>query len=737
METSGTVARWDGGRLTLWDAVQASSTVIPVVSTALGIDAADVHVMARHTGGGFGAKGYIWPHEILAAAAARIAGRPVSLHLRRPDQFSNVGYQPWMEQTIRLAATAEGVLLGLEHKVVNNTALADTHVEPATEASKSLYAVPALRLRQLVERVSLNVPTPMRAPVEGPGLWALESAMNELADAAGLDPLDVRLANFAEVSPADGRPWSGNGLREAYQEGARRYGWRTRHERPRRDGPWVIGHGMATCTMGSFRFPGASRVRLRRDGAVVEANVHDIGTGVQTVLSQIAADELGISPDRVEMRWGDTDLPRTGPTYGSSTTVGTGSAVAAAARDVTKQLAELGQGGRDPLEALDRAGIDELVGEGTFDLPGGAGFNQDGEGTPYAIRTWGVIFIEVGVDPDFGLLRLRRAVGVYSAGRIVNPVTARAQMTGGIIWGWGKATMEESDQEPVSGRWLAKNLSNVAVPVNADIPADIDVSFTDEYDEAASLIGARGIGELGATGVDAAVAAAVHDAVGVRVRDLPILPWKVLAGGPPNGTATSHPSAASPDPGVERCCLLRVERDVPAGPPAGSPPHRVAGVPPVGGQQPGEHLERGRTRHLARDPDETRVLPGAEVVLRGQEGAEVRGRQRRPAAHHDARHDLVAGDRIGHPVHRRLRDGGVAQQGPFDGRGAEVLPVDPQPLADPPGEPAEPASVRVTQVTAPVHPVAHPDRVRLRVTVVPGEQAGPACSPARRRPRPG
>jgi xanthine dehydrogenase YagR molybdenum-binding subunit len=530
METSGTVARWDGGRLTLWDAVQASSTVIPVVSIALGVDAADVHVVARHTGGGFGAKGYIWPHEILAAAAARIAGRPVSLHLRRPDQFSSVGYQPWMEQTIRLAATAEGVLLGLEHSVVNNTALADTHVEPATEASKSLYAVPALRLRQLVERVSLNVPTPMRAPVEGPGLWALESAMNELAAAAGLDPLDVRLANFAEVSPADGRPWSANGLREAYEEGARRYGWRSRHQRPRRDGPWVIGHGLATCTMGSFRFPGASRVRLHRGGAVVEANVHDIGTGVQTVLTQIAADELGISPDQIEMRWGDTDLPTTGPTYGSSTTAGTGSAVAAAARDVSKQLAELGQGGRDPLEALDRAGIDELVGEGTFDLPGGAGFNADGQGTPYAMRTWGVIFTEVGVDPDFGLLRLRRAVGVYSAGRIVNPVTARAQMTGGIIWGWGKATMEESDQEPVSGRWLAKNLSNVAVPVNADIPADIDVSFTDEYDEAASLIGARGIGELGATGVDAAVAAAVHDAVGVRVRDLPILPWKVLAG---------------------------------------------------------------------------------------------------------------------------------------------------------------------------------------------------------------
>ncbi len=529
METSGTVAQWDGDQLVLWDAVQASSTVVPVIATAMNLDADNLRVMARHTGGGFGSKGFIWPHEILAAAAARIAGRPVKLHLRRADQFVDVGYQPWMEQTIRLGATADGTLVALEHRVVNNAAIADTHVEPATEASKSMYAVPAMRLGQLIERVNLNVPTPMRAPVEGPGLWALESAMNELSDTIGIDPLDLRLANYAEVSPADGRPWSSNGLRQAYEQGARRYGWRTRHDRPREDGPWIIGHGMATCSMGSFRFPGAARVRLRSDGsAVVESNVHDIGTGAQTVLSQIAAEELGLPLERVEMRWGDTGLPATGPTYGSSTTMGTGSAVAAAARDVAKQLAELGLDA-DPRGAMQRSGIDELVGNGTFALPGGAQMNADGEGTPYAMRTWGAIFVEVGVDPDFGLLRLRRAVGVYSAGRIINPRTARSQMIGGIIWGWGKATMEESDQEPVHGRWLAKNLSNVAIPVNADIPPDLDVSFVDEYDEAASLIGARGIGELGATGVDAAVAAAVHDAVGVRVRDLPILPWKVLA----------------------------------------------------------------------------------------------------------------------------------------------------------------------------------------------------------------
>jgi xanthine dehydrogenase YagR molybdenum-binding subunit len=529
METSGTVARWDGDQLVLWDAVQASSTVVPVIAAAMNVGADQVRVLARHTGGGFGSKGFIWPHEILAAAAARVAGRPVKLHLRRADQFVDVGYQPWMEQTIRLGANSDGTLVALAHRVVNNAAMADTHVEPSTEASKSMYAVPAIRLSQLIERVNLNVPTPMRAPVEGPGLWALESAMNELADTIGVDPLDLRLANYAEVSPADGRPWSSNGLREAYEEGARRYGWRTRHDRPREDGPWVIGHGMATCSMGSFRFPGAARVRLRADGsAVVESNVHDIGTGAQTVLSQIAAEELGLPLDRVEMRWGDTGLPATGPTYGSSTTMGTGSAVAAAARDVAKQLAGLGLDA-DPQVAMQRSGIDEIAGNGTFALPGDAQMNSDGEGTPYAMRTWGVIFVEVGVDPDFGVLRLRRAVGVYSAGRIINPRTARSQMTGGIIWGWGKATMEESDQEPIHGRWLAKNLSNVAVPVSADIPSDLDVSFVEEYDEAASLIGARGIGELGATGVDAAVAAAVHDAVGVRVRDLPILPWKVLA----------------------------------------------------------------------------------------------------------------------------------------------------------------------------------------------------------------
>lgn len=368
METSGTVAQWDGAELTLWDTVQAGSTVPPVVGAALSIDPGSIRIIARHVGGGFGSKSYIWPHEILAAAAARVTGRPVKLHLRRADQFSNVGYQPWMEQTIRLAADSSGRLTGIEHIAVNNAGMVDTHVEPAALSSRNLYASPAIRTSQIIERVNLNVPTPMRAPLEGTGQWALESAMDELADAAGVDPLDVRLANFAEVSPADGRPWSSNRLREAYAEGARRYGWRERHQRPRTDGPWIIGHGMATATMGSFRFPSSARVRLRDDGTViVETNVQDIGTGVQTILSHIAAEELGLPPTRVEMRWGDTTLPAGGPAYGSSTTMSAGSAVALAARDALQQLA------RRRIDVTDtRAlrGTGEIVGEGRFTPPG-------------------------------------------------------------------------------------------------------------------------------------------------------------------------------------------------------------------------------------------------------------------------------------------------------------------------------------------------------------------------------
>ena len=285
---------------------------------------------------------------------------------------------------------------------------------------------------------------------------------------------------------------------------------------------------MATSTMGQVRFPGNARVRLRRDGSVrIEADIQDIGTGLQTVLTQIAADELEVPIDEVTVAWGDSALPATGPIYASSATVHTGSAVAFACRDVRRKLAELSDQPQAS-DALRDANLDEVVGEGSFGLPGGAPIDVGGGDSGYAIRSFGAVFVEVAVDPELGLVRLRRMVGAYSAGRIMNARTARAQMIGSLVWGWGKTTMERSDLDPATGRWLSKNLSGVHVPVNADIPADITIHFVDEVDPHASAIGARGIGEVGATGVDAAIAAAVFDAVGIRVRDLPITPKRIL-----------------------------------------------------------------------------------------------------------------------------------------------------------------------------------------------------------------
>jgi xanthine dehydrogenase YagR molybdenum-binding subunit len=548
MEPSAILAEWRDGRLTAHDSTQHCHGARQGLAHALGLEPDRVRVICPHTGGGFGCKGYVWPHEVLAAAAARVLGRPVRIALTRAQMYACVGYQPRVVHRMALRARPDGTLAGLEHRAVNLTGVSDDYIEWATFAAKGLYATRALRLSQRVERAHVNLPTPMRAPVEGPGTFALECAMDELAHRIGMDPLDLRLANYAETDPATGKPWSSKKLREAYEAGARLFGWRERA--PRRDGAWLVGHGMATCTMGNFRFPSRARVRLGGDGrAVVEVGQQDIGTGTYAILTQIAADVLGLAPAAVEVRLGDSALPEGGPTYGSSATMGAGSAVLRAAEDVRGKLARLAnlapedaemRGGRirrrggigDGIAIADlvrEGGTAELVGEGAFTLPNGADSDENGGESGHAMRTFGAIFVEVGVDPELGLLRLRRAVGAYSAGRIVNPLTARSQMIGGIAWGWGMAALEQSRYEPRLGRWLSKNLAGVAVPVNADIPGEITVHFVEEFDPHASALGARGLGELGATGVAAAAANAVFAATGKRIRDLPLTPARIVA----------------------------------------------------------------------------------------------------------------------------------------------------------------------------------------------------------------
>jgi xanthine dehydrogenase YagR molybdenum-binding subunit len=301
---------------------------------------------------------------------------------------------------------------------------------------------------------------------------------------------------------------------------------------PRQDGVWTLGRGMSMASTFCARFPGAARVRIASDGRVeVEASTNDIGTGNQTVFQLVVAEALGTDPGKIAIRWGDTRYPPAGPVYGSSQTITMGGAVRLAALDARAKLKAYGAADSGPLDLaalMQASGKAEIVGEGKFDL-GGAPMSFNGSGTPYAMQSWGANFVEIGVDRDLGLIRLRRIVARYSAGRIINPLTARSQMIGSIIWEWGKATMEASLVEQRHARFLAKNLSNVAIPVNADIPHDaIDVGFVEEFDEHAGPTGARGIGELGGTGVAAAIANAVHDAIGVRVREVPILPKHIL-----------------------------------------------------------------------------------------------------------------------------------------------------------------------------------------------------------------
>jgi xanthine dehydrogenase YagR molybdenum-binding subunit len=541
MEPSAVLAVWEADDLTLYASTQHVYALRTGLAALFGIPPERVRVISQHTGGAFGVKGLIWPQDALAPLAAKIVGRPVRIVLSRANMYSFLGYQPRIVQKMELGADRKGALTAIAHDVVNLTSVTDDFIEFSTEASKSLYAVPAMRLRERAERAHVAMPTAMRAPVEGPGTWALESAMDELASDLGVDPLDLRLANYADVDPGTGAPWSSKKLREAYQEGARLFGWRDRPRTPQHDGDWIIGHGMATCLMGTFRFPSRAQLTLRSDGtAVIETGTQDIGTGTLTIFPQIASGVLGLPADRFELRLGDTRLPEAGPTYGSSSTMGVGAAVLAAAKEVRAKLALLTNlppeetmmsdgrvgriGGTEAQligEVMRLAGETEIVGVGVFDP------TQHGAG--HAMRTFGAIFVEVGVDPSLGLLRLRRAVGSYSVGRVVNPRTARAQLLGGIIWGWGKAAMEQSAFEPSLGRFLSKNLAGVAIPVNADIPSDVTVHFVEEVDEKASPIGGKGIGELGATGVAAAVANAVFHATGKRIRDLPITPEKLLA----------------------------------------------------------------------------------------------------------------------------------------------------------------------------------------------------------------
>ncbi|MEP0753598.1 xanthine dehydrogenase family protein molybdopterin-binding subunit [Trichocoleus sp. Lan] len=551
METHATTAVWEGDRLTIYDATQYNFGVRQAMATTFGIPEENVRVVCQFIGGAFGGKGLVWPHVTLAAIAARQVRRPVKLVLTREQMFTTVGHRAETEQQVALGATRDGRLTAIAHRGISHTSTFEEFLEPYTVGTHMMYATPNLQAKQSLVRLNKGTPTFMRAPGESPGMFALESAMDELAYALKLDPIELRLRNHADIDPSNNLPWSSKSLKECYQLGAEKFGWSRRTPEPgsMRDGRYLIGMGMASATYPVNHFPASARVRILQDGtALVQSGSQEMGTGTATVMAQVAADALGLPVERVRFELGDTQLPRAPISGGSATMGSVGTAVHEAAQAARRKVLELArtdassplynvpetdmaiEGGRlfrksdrnqgETYQAvLTRQNLPQV--EESFD----AKFSRAEK--KYSMHSFGAQFAEVRVDPDFGEVRVTRFVGAFGVGQVINLKTARSQMIGGIVMGLGMALLEETVTDSRTGRIINANLGEYHVPVNADIPA-IESYFVEEIDPYINPIGAKGAGEIGITGVAAAVANAVYHATGKRIRDLPITPDKLL-----------------------------------------------------------------------------------------------------------------------------------------------------------------------------------------------------------------
>jgi xanthine dehydrogenase YagR molybdenum-binding subunit len=551
MEPHATIARWDAGALTVYDANQGVFPARKRLAYTFDVPETSVRVITKFVGGAFGSKGSQWPHTILAAMAAKLTGRPVRIELWRPQMWGSVGYRPPTVQRVALGATRDGRLTAQIHEVVSQTSIFDEFVEPSGLLTTMLYASPALRVTHRLTRLNVGTPTYMRAPGEASGSFALESAMDELAYAARLDPIELRLRNYAAQDPTKKIPFSSKSLRECYAAGAAAFGWERRSSAPgsMRDGRYLVGMGMATATYPTHRSPAAAAARIEADGnAVVRSGGVEIGTGAYTAFTQVAAQALGIPVARVRFELGDSTFPQAPVAGGSQLTASVGSAVKLAGLDARNRVAALAVA--DPasplhglaIEALDAqdgrlfSRAQPMQGETFSAILARAGGNAvEGRRTPaagneakaYSMHAFGAQFAQVRVDPDLGEVRLTRQVGAFAAGRILNAKTARSQYLGGMVFGAGMALLEHSRSDERTGRIMNANLAEYLVPVNADIGV-VDIVIIPEDDPHVNEIGVKGIGEIGIVGSAAAIANAVFHATGKRIRSLPISPENLL-----------------------------------------------------------------------------------------------------------------------------------------------------------------------------------------------------------------
>ncbi len=570
MEPHACVAAWKGDELTVWEPSQWVGGARQVISEYMGIDIEKVRVVSPYVGGGFGSKVAPHPHVALACAAARTLGRPVKVSLTRPQTFTGLGGRPRTRQRLALGATRDGKLVSIVHEGSNETAIDDVHQEPTNVVTAIMYATPNFWSRHSIVPVNTVNPSWMRAPGENPSAFALETAMDELAYKLDLDPVELRLRNWADHDHQAKIPWTTRQLREAYAAGAEAFGWSRRNHQPRsmREGRDLIGWGMAAGTYPVRRTPSEAKVIILADGSVeVRSSGADIGTGTYTILAQTAAEAIGVPVERVKVLLGDTSLPRSPLAGGSQlANVLTGAVhkTALAAREELMTLAVSGPGsplrgerardltiddGRIRLSRRSTGGVDisellRVTGRERLEAhrdtfrPGATEDNRNQAGRTFtqilpptdggvSAHSWCAHFVEVRVDEDFGTIRVRRMVAACDSGRIYNPKLARSQWIGGIVMGIGQALLEEGSIDPRDGRVTNANLAEYVVAVNADVPdiLTIDVGIPDYQ---ATALGGKAVGELGIVGVAAAIGNAVFHATGKRVRDLPITLEKLI-----------------------------------------------------------------------------------------------------------------------------------------------------------------------------------------------------------------
>ncbi|CAL9371581.1 xanthine dehydrogenase family protein molybdopterin-binding subunit [Streptomyces sp. enrichment culture] len=522
MEPHAATARWDGGRLEVVDSNQGTTWIQSELANMFSLDASAVRVRSEHIGGGFGSKG-LRAHQVAAVMAATELQRPVRVVMTRRQMFSLAGYRSPTLQRVRLGADADGRLRALEHRSLNQTSTVYEFVEPSAGVARVMYDADAHHTAN--EVVALDVPSPtyMRAPGEAPGSFAIESALDELAERCGIDPVEVRMRNEPEVGPVSGLPFSSRNLDACFREGARRFGWAERDPCPgrRREGRWLLGTGTAAASFHAGAGPSTAVVTAQADGGfTARIAAADLGTGARTALTLVAADALEVAPDRVRVRIGDSDF---GPAMIAGGSMGTRSwawAIREAARELRERLA---LGTTIPPEGI-------TVRSDTTEALGALAHKER--------HSFGAQFAEVAVDPATGEVRVRRMLGIFAAGRIVNPLTARNQLVGGMVWGISMALHEEAVRDRTSGALYAPDLAGYHVATNADV-GDIQADWVDDPDPD-DPVGIKGVGEIGVVGAAAAVANAVWHATGVRHRHLPIRPDRILSAGVPASGGGPH-----------------------------------------------------------------------------------------------------------------------------------------------------------------------------------------------------